>query len=358
MWRVVSTPCVRALTCPNTARLDYAPDHYPLFAIRSRPWTGNRPCVLVTGGVHGYETSGVHGALQFLERHAADYDGRIDLIVVPCVSPWAYERIHRWNADALDPNRSFRDDSPAQESAALWNLVAPFRDRVLVHVDLHETTDTDESEFRPALAARDGVDYEAGEIPDGFYLVDDSAHPQPEFQQAIIAAVAKVTHIAPADAERRDHRFAGGRAGCHRVPAHAARSLCRHHRRTVQDHHRGLSRQPARDAGAMQRRAGRSRLRGYRLRTGASRGNLGRAVTMTMTSDRGIFPMPATSRLDAADYDNLALVAQGRSLLLDAAATQRLLAAGLVLWMAASEVAPASLQLTQAGLALIHSSDQ
>jgi hypothetical protein len=38
-----------------------------------------------------------------------------------------------------------------------------------------------------------------GEIPDGFYLVDDSAQPQPGFQQAVIAAVAKVTHIAPAD---------------------------------------------------------------------------------------------------------------------------------------------------------------
>jgi hypothetical protein len=180
-------------------RLDYAPDSYPLFAIRNRDWRDKLPCVLVTGGVHGYETSGVHGALQFVEQHAADYAGRVNLIVVPCVSPWAYERIHRWNADALDPNRSFRDDSPAQESAALMRLVAPFRDRVLVHVDLHETTDSDESEFRPALAARDGVAYELGEVPDGFYLVDDSAHPQPAFQQAVITAVAKVTHIAPAD---------------------------------------------------------------------------------------------------------------------------------------------------------------
>jgi hypothetical protein len=153
----------------------------------------------VTGGVHGYETSGVHGALQFVQQHASNYAGKINLIVVPCVSPWAYERIHRWNANALDPNRSFRENSPAQESAALLHLVAPFRDRVLVHVDLHETTDTDESEFRPALASRDGVTSEPGEIPDGFYLVDDSAHPQPQFQQAIIEAVAKVTHIAPAD---------------------------------------------------------------------------------------------------------------------------------------------------------------
>ncbi len=182
-------------------RLEYASGSYPLFAIRSRAWRDELPVALVTGGVHGYETSGVHGALQFVDRHAADYAGRVNLLVAPCVSPWGYERIHRWNANALDPNRSFRADSPAQESTALMRLVAPLRDRVLVHIDLHETTDSDESEFRPALAARDGKASEPGEIPDGFYLVDDSAHPQPAFQQAIIVAVAKVTHIAPADAK-------------------------------------------------------------------------------------------------------------------------------------------------------------
>lgn len=181
-------------------QLDYAPDSYPLFAIRTRDWNDALPCVLVTGGVHGYETSGVHGALQFVERHAADYADRVNLLVAPCVSPWAYERIHRWNPDAIDPNRSFREDSPAQESTLLMRLVAPLHDRFLVHIDLHETTDTDESEFRPALAARDGKPFEPGEVPDGFYLCGDSEAPAPEFQQAIIAAVAKVTHIAPADA--------------------------------------------------------------------------------------------------------------------------------------------------------------
>jgi hypothetical protein len=181
-------------------RLDYPPDHYRLFAIRNRDWHDERPVALVTGGVHGYETSGVHGALQFLERRAADFAGRINLLAAPCVSPWAYERIHRWNPQAIDPNRSFRDESPAAESAALLRLIAPLRGRFLVHIDLHETTDTDESEFRPALAARDGTVFEPGVIPDGFYLVDDAENPQPDFQQAIIDAVAKVTHIAPADA--------------------------------------------------------------------------------------------------------------------------------------------------------------
>jgi hypothetical protein len=178
-------------------RLDYPPDHYRQLALRTREAQDNRPWVLVTGGVHGYETSGVHGALQFLEQRAADYP--VNLLAVPCVSPWAYERIHRWNANAVDPNRSFKAGGTAAEAAALLQLVAPLRGRFLLHVDLHETTDSDESEFRPALAARDGKPSEPGLIPDGFYLVDDSENPQPEFQRAIIEAVARVTHIAPAD---------------------------------------------------------------------------------------------------------------------------------------------------------------
>ena len=180
-------------------RLDVAPDSYTLYVVRSRNWDDALPVALVTGGVHGYETSGVHGALRFLDRHAADYAGRVNLLVAPCVSPWGYERIQRWNADAIDPNRSFRENSPAPESAALLRLIGPFAGRFLLHVDLHETTDTDESEFRPALAARDGKPFVPGTIPDGFYLVDDSENPQPAFQRAVIEAVGKVTHIAPAD---------------------------------------------------------------------------------------------------------------------------------------------------------------
>jgi len=180
-------------------QLDYPPDHYRQLALRSRGWRDEHPLVLVTGGVHGYETSGVHGALQFLEDRAADYSQRINLLVAPCVSPWAYERIHRWNANAVDPNRSFKEGSVVAESAALLRLVSPLRGRFLLHVDLHETTDSDESEYRPALAVRDGKPSEPGVIPDGFYLVDDSENPQPEFQRAIIEAVARITHIAPAD---------------------------------------------------------------------------------------------------------------------------------------------------------------
>jgi Zinc carboxypeptidase len=177
----------------------YGDERYPLRAVRSRDWLSGRPAVLVTGGVHGYETSGVHGALQFLQQEALNHTDRVNLLVVPCVSPWGYERIHRWNFDAVDPNRSFREPSPAQESAALMKLVAPFQGQFVAHIDLHETTDSDATEFSPAKAARDGQPFEPFGIPDGFYLVDDVQNPQPAFQQAIIEAVSRVTHIAPTD---------------------------------------------------------------------------------------------------------------------------------------------------------------
>lgn len=180
--------------------LDYAGEAYDLLALRDRAFNPRLPTALVTGGVHGYETSGVLGVLDFLETHASAYVGRINLLAVPCVSPWAYERINRWNYDAVDPNRNFRRDGPAREATALIELVRSQKAAFLLHIDLHETTDSDENEFRPALAARDGKPFEPGEVPDGFYLVDDTENPQPSFQQAIISAVKAVTHIAPADA--------------------------------------------------------------------------------------------------------------------------------------------------------------
>ena len=178
--------------------LSYDEARFPLFCIKTRNWDAAKPVVLVTGGVHGYETSGVHGALKFVDIQAERYAEHFNIVVAPCVSPWGYEVINRWNPNAIDPNRSFYADSPAEESANLIKLVATLGD-VLMHIDLHETTDSDETEFRPALAARDGLEYIEGMIPDGFYTVGDTENPQPEFQKAVIESVAKVTHIAPAD---------------------------------------------------------------------------------------------------------------------------------------------------------------
>lgn len=181
--------------------LSYDEDRYPLFVAKSRNWLAHKPVVLVTGGVHGYETSGVQGALRFLETEALDYSDDFNVAVAPCVSPWAYETINRWNPYAVDPNRSFVANSLAEESAALMRYISKLDVDITLHIDLHETTDTDNSEFRPALAARDNTTHEIWGIPDGFYLVGDTENPVDGFQAHIIEGVSKVTHIAPADAD-------------------------------------------------------------------------------------------------------------------------------------------------------------
>ncbi len=179
--------------------LPYDEARYPLYAIIPDTIDSKKPSALVTGGVHGYETSGVQGALQFIESKLSDFSDAFNIIVVPCVSPWGYETINRWNPMALDPNRSFFNDSPAPESALLMKFIEEMDVALTLHIDLHETTDTDNSEFRPALAARDGTTHDNWNIPDGFYTVANTPNPQLAFQQAVIEAVKRVTHIAPAD---------------------------------------------------------------------------------------------------------------------------------------------------------------
>ena len=59
----------------------------------------------------------------------------------------------------MDPNRHFFKDSGCEESTSILDLIdslgADFK--LMAHYDLHETTDSDASEFTPAKAARDGL---------------------------------------------------------------------------------------------------------------------------------------------------------------------------------------------------------
>lgn len=176
-------------------------DHskYPVFLMKTKNFNPSRPTVLITGGVHGYETSGVHGALLFMEKHVSKYSNDFNFICAPCISPWGYETVNRWNNLAIDPNRSFYPDSPAEECKLFLNAISALNVNLHAHFDLHETTDTDNTIFRIALEQRDGIKKEFSEIPDGFYVVGSTHKPQSEFQKAVIESVRKVTHIAPAD---------------------------------------------------------------------------------------------------------------------------------------------------------------
>ena len=179
--------------------LHYDQASFPLYVFTSPDLDTSKPIVLITGGVHGYETSGVHGAIEFLNRCAETYLETFHFVIAPCLSPWGYETINRWNPMTIDPNRSFYANTPSAEAHHLMQYLSAQDIEIFAHFDLHETTDTDDSEFRPALAAKNGTEFSDWGIPDGFYTVADTHKPQLAFQKAIIESVKKVTHIAPPD---------------------------------------------------------------------------------------------------------------------------------------------------------------
>jgi len=115
---------------------------------------------------------------------------RANFLVAPCVSPWGYEHIQRWTCAALDPNRGFHEGTQVEECAALRRLIAAAGADFLMHVDCHETTDSDETEFTPAKQARDGKVYTPEAIPDG-----------------VRAPPAAARQPAPAAAAPRPHPF-------------------------------------------------------------------------------------------------------------------------------------------------------
>ena len=198
---------------------------YPLFAVKSTPWVKDRDTVIVTGGVHGYETSGVLGAITIAHEYLSTYSQKhnLNVLVLPCVSPWGYEHIQRWTPDAVDPNRCFpRNGAPGlcPEAVAAMKCIGEYTAEsrsVLVHCDLHETRTMDISEFRPAKYARDGEDptkQELDPIPDGFFVVGDhEGKPTIQFHNAVTAAVKKVTHIADPDAKGNILGFAAAAPG-------------------------------------------------------------------------------------------------------------------------------------------------
>jgi len=78
--------------------------------------------------------------------------------------PWAYEVIHRWNMHALDPNRSFRENSRRRIGGTHATDRALPRSRARAY-RLHETTDSDESEFARRSPPATAIEHVPGKIP-------------------------------------------------------------------------------------------------------------------------------------------------------------------------------------------------
>lgn len=176
--------------------LSHDPQRYPLMRVKSQPWNDENPTILITGGVHGYEPSGITGALRFLEEEAAQYSDKVNFVVYPCVSPFGYEINHRWNRIAEDPNRNFYAGGKSEEAQQLMASVEALHLHFRAAVDLHETNIRDvelthERRLRDGQADQPGDDF----IPEGFYLVVPKKEDREAIGRDVIEAVRKVTPI-------------------------------------------------------------------------------------------------------------------------------------------------------------------
>ena len=189
----------------NYGALTKDPARYPLIAVVSTDWSSERASILITGGVHGDETSGVHATLRFLQDAlASGYTDLFNIVAVPVVCPWGYETGTRWSvstsddaeermclgfpsefAHVVDPNRSFRPaalEGPCEETAALCGFLDGLSmrgRRIDCHLDLHE--------YSPPYAT-DG--------DSGYFIIGDAERPQPAWYDAMIRAVLPVTPVA------------------------------------------------------------------------------------------------------------------------------------------------------------------
>jgi len=178
--------------------LSYDPERYPLYRVKSKPWNDANPTVLITGGVHGYELTGVTGALRFLEEEMAKYSDKVNFVVYPTISPFAYEIDHRWNPHGVDPNREAYAGGKSEEMQLFMKDVSKLQMHFRAAVDLHETNQRDIG-ITAERRARDGQTFQKGDdlIPIGYYLVLPSFDKEEvELGHEVIEAVRKVTPIA------------------------------------------------------------------------------------------------------------------------------------------------------------------
>ncbi|MEZ5815051.1 MAG: peptidase [Alphaproteobacteria bacterium] len=199
--------------------LSIDPDRYPLFGIKVGKWDDNKPTFLLTGGVHGYETSGLIGNLQFLENHALDYSEHFNIVALPGISPWSFETINRLNPLLFNPNREFRHDSTCEESTLAMAFIDSLQGPIDAHMDLHETPESDRTIFRPEQASIDGTTYEDTPKPDGSYLITPETLRMEQLERAIVASMKKILPIASPDNDGNINSLKMQHEGVIRYPA-------------------------------------------------------------------------------------------------------------------------------------------
>lgn len=121
----------RVIGTINTEIKDY--DIYEIFIDNKAQKT-----ILIFGGVHGDELSGVSSCINFIENYKLDkFPKKFNYIIVPVVNPWGYEYNIRYNSLGIDINRDFTpnkfDTQEAEIIHTAYKNLSPY-----IVIDNHE----------------------------------------------------------------------------------------------------------------------------------------------------------------------------------------------------------------------------
>ena len=122
------------------SRVTYGSNSYPIFLISSKSKNKEYPNVFISAGMHGNEPAGVYALLEFFQKYASEYQGKVNLFAVPCINPSGFESDTRETQGDVDINRDFLKKSPAPETNTIKKLLKDSGRRYLFSSDMHEET--------------------------------------------------------------------------------------------------------------------------------------------------------------------------------------------------------------------------
>lgn len=83
---------------------------FPYFYLESKRIDSSLPSIYLSAGIHGDESAATEGLLAWATRAESELH-RCNILIFPCLNPWGLMNNRRTNADGVDLNRSYHDDS-------------------------------------------------------------------------------------------------------------------------------------------------------------------------------------------------------------------------------------------------------
>jgi hypothetical protein len=129
---------LKGCSVDQIARVDYGGASWPILCIRSARWDVASPTVLISAGLHGDETAGVHAALAFVAGDRREFDAALQFVVFPCLNPSGFDAGTLRTQSGANLNRLFGIGSAQPEVRAIEDWLRMQARRYRMTFDLHE----------------------------------------------------------------------------------------------------------------------------------------------------------------------------------------------------------------------------